>query len=410
MSSSSRVLELLRSMDLFTDLNESELAKVARLLKENRVSENDVIFNQGDAGDGLYIVVQGRVRIATTDQLGRERVLAFYGPGEFFGDMAVLTGAPRSASATASSDARLLQLRKDDFDMLVASNLGIMKAMMRVMVDRQAALNMRLTQEVGAIHGDIHGQVTVLFSPSGGAGQTILATNLAIALAELTPDRVVAVDLDLLFGHIAMMLDLVPRTSLAAISPAAIRALDRDSLAYYLTKHPESSLRVLTGTMRPEESEMVTGEHVRAIIEQLRKQFVHIVIDAGSRFSEPCLAAIENADQLFVITTPDPSTVHATQESQRVVRDLLGVSDGRVRFILNHPNPYGKVSPGELAEELDAVNRLIEVPYGGEDVSKACLNGFPVVMGRSGNPTSRAIINLARELERSGRELLALAR
>src|SRR5919201_3806389 len=101
---SQRVLELLRSMDLFGDLAEAELSKIARLLKEHRVSENEVIFNQGDPGDGLFIVLQGRVRIASTDHLGHERVLAFYGPGEFFGDMAVLTGAPRSATATASSN------------------------------------------------------------------------------------------------------------------------------------------------------------------------------------------------------------------------------------------------------------------------------------------------------------------
>src|SRR5947209_3332418 len=322
-SMSQRVVELLRSMDLFGDLDDSELSKIARLLKEHKVSENEVIFNQGDPGDGLYIILQGRVRIATTDSFGRERVLAFYGPGEFFGDMAVLTGAPRSASASVSADGRLLQLRKDDFDVLVATNVGVMRAMMRVMVERQAAMNTRVTQEVGATEGDVRGQVTVLFSPRGGTGQTVLATNLGVALAELTPDRVVAVDLDLLFGHMALLLDLVPRTGLAAITPAAIRALDRDNLAYYLTKHPESSLRVLSGTLRPEESELVTGEHVRAIIEQLRRQFVHIVIDAGSRFSEPCLAAIEAADQVIVVTTPEASAGRATQETQRVLRDLL---------------------------------------------------------------------------------------
>src|SRR4051794_32168501 len=185
----------------------------------------------------MYIVLQGRVRIATTDNFGRERVLAFYGPGEFFGDMAVLTGAPRSANATASTDARLLQLRKDDFDALVANNVGIMRGMLRVMVERQTAMNTRLTQEVSATHGDVRGQVTVVFSPSGGVGQTVLATNLAVSLAQLTPDRVVIVDLDLLFGHVAMLLDLMPRTGLAGITPAAIRAFDRDSLGYYLGKH-----------------------------------------------------------------------------------------------------------------------------------------------------------------------------
>ena len=102
---SPRVLDLLRSMDLFADLPDEELAKIARLLKEHKITENEVIFAQDDTGDGLYIILQGRVRIASTDHFGRERVLAFYGPGEFFGDMAVLTGGLRSATASASTEA-----------------------------------------------------------------------------------------------------------------------------------------------------------------------------------------------------------------------------------------------------------------------------------------------------------------
>jgi CRP-like cAMP-binding protein len=406
---SSRVLDLLRSMDLFADLPDEELARIARLLKEHKIAENELIFAQGEPGDGLYIILQGRVRIASTDHFGRERVLAFYGPGEFFGDMAVLTGLPRSASASASTHLRVLQLRKDDFDMLVDTSVGMMRGMLRVMVERQTAMNTRLTQEVGATTGDVRGQVTVVFSPRGGAGQTILTTNLAVALAELAPDRVAILDLDLLFGHVSMLLDLVPRTALAAITPAAIRAFDRDSLAYYMTKHPESSLRVLCGTLRPEESELVTGDHVRAIVDVLRRQFVHVLIDAGSRFSEPCLAALELADQVVVISTPEPTAAHATQESQRVLRDLLGVPAERIRFIQNQPSPYGKLSRSELAAILGS-EQVIEVPFGGEEVTKAGLNGFPLVMSHSANPTSRVIIDLARELELTGRELLALAR
>src|SRR3981081_1079489 len=120
----SRVIELLHSMDIFAELPNEDLSKIARLLKEHKVRENELVFAQGDPGDSLYIVLQGRVRIATSDSFGRERVLAFYGPGEFFGDMAVLTGEPRSATASASTNLRLLQLRKDDFDMLVAPRVG----------------------------------------------------------------------------------------------------------------------------------------------------------------------------------------------------------------------------------------------------------------------------------------------
>jgi hypothetical protein len=54
-------------------------------------------------------------------------------------------------------------------------------------------------------------------------------------------------------------------------------------------------------------------------------------------------------------------------------------------------------------------DQLVEVPFGGEEVSRSALEGFPLVMGRSGNPASKAIISLARRIERTGREALALA-
>jgi pilus assembly protein CpaE len=271
-------------------------------------------------------------------------------------------------------------------------------------------LNTRLTQQVGATQGGVGGHVSVVFAPQGGAGQTVLATNLAVALARLTPNRVAAVDLDLLFGHMAMLLDLVPRTSLAAITPNAIKALDRDSLAYYLAKHAESSLAVLCGTLKPEDSELVTGEHVRAMLNQLRRQFVQVVVDVGSRFSEACLAAIETADQVLVVVTPGPYGVRAAAEAQRVLRDLLGLPSERVQFVVNQPTPYGQPSVEDLVQALGSTPRVLTVPFGGEEVSKASLNGLPLVMSRPGNPMSRTVVRLARELDQAGRELVALSR
>src|SRR5215216_6717536 len=394
----SAIVALLRKMDVFADLSDDQLGKIGRLLKEQKFAENTMIFAEDDQGDALYIVLQGRVRISTTDHFGRERVLAFYGPGEFFGDMAVLTDAPRSASATASSDVRVLQLRKDDFNALVNSNVGIMRGMLRVMVERQTAMNTRISQEAGATAGDVRGLVSVVFAPRGGAGQTVLATNLAVALAEATPDRVAIVDLDLLFGHVAMLLDQTPRTSLAAISPGAIRAADRESFSYYLARHPESSLRLLVGTLRPEESELVTADHVRAVLEVLRKQYVHVIVDAGSKFNEPCLAAIEAADHVLVVSTPEAAALDAARQTQRVLRELLGVSDDRITYVLNERGPYGRMTAAEFGVALDT-EWVHEVPFGGEEVSRAALEGFPLVMRRTGNPASRAIVSLARKIE-----------
>jgi Flp pilus assembly CpaE family ATPase len=91
------------------------------------------------------------------------------------------------------------------------------------------------------------------------------------------------------------------------------------------------------------------------------------------------------------------------------LRDLLGVSDERVRYVHNQPTPYGRSTAADLGEAL-GTTAVMEVPFGGEEVSKAALTGLPLVMSRTGNPTTRAIVGLARELDQSGRELVALSR
>jgi CRP-like cAMP-binding protein len=399
--------DMLRSMDLFAGLGAADLALVARKLKPRDVAENRDIFAQGDPGGGLFVVLEGRVRIAAVDHARRERVLAFYGPGEFFGEMAVVTGEPRSATATAATRVRLLELRKEDFDVLVAENIAVTRGMLRVMVERQSAINLRLIHEAGTSH-DVRGQVTVVFSPGGGTGKTFVATNLAVALAQLAPDGVLILDLDLLFGHVAMLLDLLPWSSLAAMTPATIRSFDVDGLSQYFVRHRGSYLRMLAGTLRPEDSETITAEHVRSLVDVLRRQFVHIVIDLGSRFSEPCLAALELADQVLVVTTPGPVASHAAQQCQRVLRDVLELPARRIRFVQNHPSPYGELSRSDLARSL-ATERVSEIAYGGKDVNQAEFSGSPVVMSHPANVASRAIVALADDLDRSASELVALS-
>jgi pilus assembly protein CpaE len=166
-------------------------------------------------------------------------------------------------------------------------------------------------------------------------------------------------------------------------------------------------LRVLVGTLRPEESELVTGEHVRAVIELLRRQFVHVVVDAGSRFSEPCLAAIESAERVLVVCTPESVAVRDTRECQRVLRDLLNYPLTQVSYVLNRPLPYASLSADQVRSEL-GVDLLGDVPFGGEDVCKASLEGLPLVMKRSSNSASKALRNLARHIDRQAQELLAL--
>ncbi|MHB2154326.1 cyclic nucleotide-binding domain-containing protein [Calditrichota bacterium GD2] len=93
------ILSVLKRIPLFQDLSKKELRQLERILHQRTYRAGEVVFNEGDPGVGMYIIEEGEVRIT----LGKDqRVLAVLSKGDFFGEMALLLEAPRTASAIAS--------------------------------------------------------------------------------------------------------------------------------------------------------------------------------------------------------------------------------------------------------------------------------------------------------------------
>src|SRR4051812_4404208 len=191
-----RVTDLLRTMDIFEALASDELERIAQLLRERRLVEAEVLCRQGEPGDALFIVTGGRIRLSTMDPSGNEKVLAYFTDGQFFGEMALLTGAPRSATATAETDSQVLVLQKHDFDQLLASHAQIMREMLKVVSQRTLQTNQQLlAEEPGSSVSVGTGRVYAVFSPRGGAGKTPLAVNMAVQHALEQPERTALLDL-----------------------------------------------------------------------------------------------------------------------------------------------------------------------------------------------------------------------
>lgn len=104
----------LREVSLFQDLNRRELQEVEQHLKERTYSKGGVIFEQGAAGDGVYVVLQGRVAVLQKNGEDGEPVLLSQAEsGSFFGETALLDDAPRTAAAVAEEDVRLAFFSRD---------------------------------------------------------------------------------------------------------------------------------------------------------------------------------------------------------------------------------------------------------------------------------------------------------
>jgi CRP/FNR family transcriptional regulator, cyclic AMP receptor protein len=106
---------LISQINIFKGLGSSELKLLISLLKEKTVRKDGIVLNQEDPGDALYIIKEGKVKVVLFGEEGKEFILSTLKSGDFFGEMSLLDGEPRSASVVATKEAKLLVLERDDF-------------------------------------------------------------------------------------------------------------------------------------------------------------------------------------------------------------------------------------------------------------------------------------------------------
>jgi CRP/FNR family cyclic AMP-dependent transcriptional regulator len=109
------IVEILGGMTLFDGLLPVHLSRMAKLVVELEIKKNDFVFRHGDTGDGLYLVLDGAVRISRSVAGMGEEALAILRPGQYFGEMCIVDDdAPRSADAISHETCKVLKLSKDD--------------------------------------------------------------------------------------------------------------------------------------------------------------------------------------------------------------------------------------------------------------------------------------------------------
>jgi len=136
----------LAGIPLFASLDESIRLELAVELEPVQVAADEVIFRQGDAGDGLFLVVSGRLRVSVAAD-GPERVLYDIGRGAIVGEMALLTDRPRAATVQAVRDSDLLLLRVSSFRTLLERSPALVSGVMRLLADRLLAVDRLLTED-----------------------------------------------------------------------------------------------------------------------------------------------------------------------------------------------------------------------------------------------------------------------
>lgn len=136
MPDSAREEQLLRSSPLFGGMDVANARSLISMMVRKELSRGDVIFNEGDDGEALYVIVKGKVKLARTARDGRENLLALLGVGDMLGELSVFDPGPRLSRAHAVEDSIVYELTKDVLDVWLDDHLDMSKHMLRALAQR----------------------------------------------------------------------------------------------------------------------------------------------------------------------------------------------------------------------------------------------------------------------------------
>ena len=129
-------LLVLRNVPLFSGLEEEELERLSRVAVRRRAGRGDQVVRSGESADALLVLLTGRAKVTNFDEEGREIILAWLGPGEFFGEMGLIDGSARSASVVAVENCELLAIGKQEFQRCMQENFQVAQKLMQILVRR----------------------------------------------------------------------------------------------------------------------------------------------------------------------------------------------------------------------------------------------------------------------------------
>lgn len=232
-------------------------------------------------------------------------------------------------------------------------------------------------------------QVITVFSNKGGVGKTTISVNLAVALQQAYKARVVLVDLDLQFGDVGVMLNLVPtRTMVDLITEGS--EITPGLIDEYLEDKGE--LNILSAPLKPEYAELVNGAQVEKFIKALSQLYEFIVIDTAATFNEVTLTALDLSNLILLVGTQDLPTIKNLRLSLEVLEALHHT--GKTRLVVNRQSSETGIKTDDLERALN-FQVSCEIPNEVKTVISSINRGIPFVEAAPQAKVSQSIRKLA---------------
>jgi pilus assembly protein CpaE len=255
---------------------------------------------------------------------------------------------------------------------------------------RSVDLSKALSGTMRGADGTRRAKIVTAFAGKGGCGKSVVATNLAAALAADGSRRVLLVDLDLQFGDVAIMLQLPPTRSISDAIGMAGR-LDETGLRSVLTAY-RPNFDVLLAPASPAEGEHVGRDLVTEVLEVARGMYDFVVVDTPPFVTDQVLAALDLSDWFVPIVTPDLPTLKSVRLTVEMF-DLLDYPRDRRLVVFNRADSQVGLTVEDVEEAVGA-QLSVHVPSS-RDVPVSVNKGVPITLDNPTHPVSMAMRKLA---------------
>jgi pilus assembly protein CpaE len=235
-----------------------------------------------------------------------------------------------------------------------------------------------------------------VLGPKGGTGKTLVAANVAVALAG-AGEKVAMVDLDLQFGDLGLALGMKPAKTIYDLAVSS-GSLDAEKLDAYLESH-DSGVRALLAPTRPDQAGAITPEFLDSVYATLRSTNDYVVLDTPPGFSSEVVASIDSSSHVCVVGMLDALSLKSTKLALEAL-DLMGCERERVRLVLNRADSR----VGITAEDVTAIlGRQPDVLVPSDRAVPRSINeGTPIVTARKRSSVAGAYCVLAEHYRSRG--------
>jgi len=375
---------------LFT-LSDNILRALARRMRPVPARKNTEVIHQGTTGDSMFIISSGRAEVTVEESPGHSITIAFLGPGDFFGEMALISEEVRSATVRALEDCELLELdRRTLYETLPEDSDALTE--LTKLVDQRKETLPNLIARAKMVAPEQAAATVAVYSPKGGAGRTTIAVNVAAALSKKFPGEVLLIDLALPYNHTALLSNLVPTGCLALASQAPQTNFEEAVLGAIL--HHPGGMMLLPGVLKPEHADLINPTLIGQAMGLLSNTFRYIIFDLGVQLNENTLTVLEHSQRIILLATPELSTLKDISDLLNIFTTVLQIVPGRVIIAMN--NKIAKPVVGREDVERTLKQQInVEIGYDGAKADEAAVKGEILVLTDARSSIARGAEQLA---------------